>query len=79
MNREEIIKLIEDNGLTLHGDIENFAALVEEHIYVKQLELPEPRLTGKFSITAGNFKCTGCTGTWTDRETAKHHLCKDYQ
>ncbi len=79
MNREEIIKLIEDNGLTLHGDIEHFAALVEEHIYAKQLELPEPRLTGKFSITAGNFKCTGCTGTWTDRETAKHHLCKDYQ
>ena len=79
MNREEIIKLIEDNGLTLHGDIEHFAALVEEHIYAKQLELPAPRLTGKFSITAGNFKCTGCTGTWTDRETAKHHLCKDYQ
>jgi hypothetical protein len=25
------------------------------------------------------FKCTGCTGTWTDREDAKHHLCKDYQ
>ncbi len=79
MNREEIIKLIEDNGLTLHGDIEHFAALVEEHIYAKQLELPEPRLTGKFSITAGNFKCTGCTGTWTDREDAKHHSCKDYQ
>lgn len=79
MNREEIIKLIEDNGLTLHGDIEHFAALVEEHIYAKQLELPEPRLPGKFSITAGNFKCTGCTGTWTDREDAKHHSCKDYQ
>lgn len=79
MNREEIIKLIEGNGLTLHGDIEHFAALVEEHIYAKQLELPEPRLTGKFSITAGKFKCTGCTGTWTDRENAKHHLCKDYQ
>ena len=28
MNREEIIKLSEDNGLTLHGDIEHFAALV---------------------------------------------------
>ena len=24
----ELIKLIEDNGLTLHGDIEHFAALV---------------------------------------------------
>jgi len=29
MNRDEIIKLIEGNGLTLHGDIEHFAALVE--------------------------------------------------
>ena len=28
MNREEIFKLIENNGLTLHGDIEHFAALV---------------------------------------------------
>jgi hypothetical protein len=28
MNRDEIIKLIEGNGLTLHGDIEHFAALV---------------------------------------------------
>ena len=28
MNKDEIIKLIEDNGLTLHGDIEHFAALV---------------------------------------------------
>jgi hypothetical protein len=79
MTQDEIIKLIEANGLTLHGDIEHFAALVEEHIYAKQLELPEPRLTGKFSITAGKFKCTGCTGAWTDREDAKHHLCKDYQ
>jgi hypothetical protein len=79
MNREEVFKLIEDNGLTLHGDIEHFAALVEEHIHAKQLELPEPRLTGKFSITARKFKCTGCTGTWTDREDAKHHSCKDYQ
>ena len=29
MNRDQIIKLIEVNGLTLHGDIEHFAALVE--------------------------------------------------
>ena len=79
MNREEVFKLIENNGLTLHGDIEHFAALVADHVYAKYLELPEPRLTGKFSITAGKFKCTGCTGTWTDREDAKHHSCKDYQ
>lgn len=79
MTQDEIFKRIENNGLTLHGDIEHFAALVEEHVYAKQLELPEPRLTGKFSITAGKFKCTGCTGAWTDREDAKQHSCKDYQ
>jgi hypothetical protein len=28
MTQDEIIKLVEDNGLTLHGDIEHFAALV---------------------------------------------------
>jgi len=63
--------------------LEAFAALVRaderDRIYAEQFELPEPRLTGKFSITAGKFKCTGCTGTWTDREDAKHHFCKDYQ
>lgn len=79
MTSDEIYKLIEDNGLTLHGDIEHFATLVEEHFYAKQLELPEPRLTGRFSIHMGKFKCTGCTGAWTNREDAKHHSCKDYQ
>ncbi len=80
MNREDIIKLIEDNGLTLHGDIEHFAALVADHVYAKYLELPTPRLTGKFSITVGgNFKCTGCTGVWGNRDDAQHHSCKDYQ
>lgn len=79
MTSDEIYKLIEDNRLTLHGDIEHFAALVEEHVYAKQLELPEPRLTGKFSIHMGKFKCTGCTGTWANSEDAKHHSCKDYQ
>lgn len=80
MNREELIKLIEDNGLTLHGDIEHFAALVAEHVCTKYLEQFTPRLTGTFSITvAGKFKCTGCTGTWANREDAKHHSCKEYQ
>ena len=37
MERDEIIKLIEDNGLTLHGDIEHFAALVADHVYAKYL------------------------------------------
>lgn len=30
MNRDDIIELIETNGLTLHGDIEHFAHLVAE-------------------------------------------------
>ena len=91
MNKEDIIRMAQEAGIM--SDVlqlgynlkllERFAALVasaeRERIYAEQLELPEPRLTGKFSITAGKFKCTGCTGTWTDREDAKHHLCKDYQ
>ena len=28
MTSDEVYKLVEDNGLTLHGDIEHFAALV---------------------------------------------------
>lgn len=31
MTSDEIIKLVEDNGLTLHGDIEHFAHLVAQH------------------------------------------------
>jgi len=31
MTRDEVIKLIENNGLTLHGDIEHFAELVAQH------------------------------------------------
>ena len=93
MNKEDIIRMAREAGFDPHDmsadftcnlkDIERLAALVasaeRERIYAEQLELPEPRLTGKFSITAGKFKCTGCTGTWTDREDAKHHSCKDYQ
>ena len=30
MTSDEVYKLIEDNGLTLHGDIEHFAELVRE-------------------------------------------------
>ena len=30
MTSDEVYKLIEDNGLTLHGDIEPFAALVAQ-------------------------------------------------
>lgn len=31
MTRDEVIKLVEDNGLTLHGDIEHFAELIAQH------------------------------------------------
>ena len=88
MTREEIIEMAKQAGFEEHQAkfdtrFEPFAKLVadkeREQIYAEQLQLPEPRLTGKFSITAGKFKCTGCTGTWTDREDAKHHSCKDYQ
>lgn len=51
MNRDEIINLIEDNGLTLHGDIEHFAALVADHVYAKYSETPEPKQSGTISIT----------------------------
>lgn len=89
MNREDIIRIAHEAGLVhwevtaYANELERFADLVasaeRERIYAMQLKLPEPRLTNKFSITAGKFKCTGCTGTWTDREDAKHHSCKDYQ
>lgn len=66
-----------DHELTEH--LERFAKLVADSIYAKQLELPEPRLTGKFSITMGKFKCSGCFGTWDSSEQAKNHSCRDYQ
>ena len=31
MTSDEVYKLIETNGLTLHGDIEHFAELVAQH------------------------------------------------
>jgi len=31
MTSDEVYKLIEHNGLTLHGDIEHFANLVAQH------------------------------------------------
>jgi len=83
MTREEIIAMATQAGLvgkpTYTEGLEMFAFLVAEHIYAKQLELPKPKLTGKFSITMGKFKCTGCTGLWDSSEDAKHHSCKDYQ
>ena len=91
MTKEEIIQMANQAKLPhdyVRGEpmwldkLEEFAKLVAEkerdRIYAEELELPKPKLTGKFSITAGRFKCTGCTGTWINREDAKHHSCKDY-
>jgi len=87
MTQEEIMDMARQAGLvgkpTYADGLVAFANLVaqreRDRIYAEELELPEPRLTGKFSFAAGLFKCTGCTGTWINRENAKHHSCKDYQ
>ena len=42
MTQDQIFKLIEDNGLTLHGDIEHFAALVAVVAVEEQLAQREP-------------------------------------
>jgi len=39
MASDEIIKLVQDNGLTLHGDIEHFAALVRNDVFNKHNHL----------------------------------------
>ena len=39
MSSDEIIKLVQDNGLTLHGDIEHFAALVRNDVFNKHTHL----------------------------------------
>lgn len=51
MTKDEIFKLIEDNGLSLHGDIEHFAALVADRVYAQYLEQPTPSQAGVISIT----------------------------
>jgi hypothetical protein len=87
MTQDEIIEMAKQAGLvgkpTYADGLVAFANLVaqkeRDRVYAEEFELPKPRLTGKFSITAGKFKCTGCTGIWTDREDAKQHSCKDYQ
>jgi hypothetical protein len=83
MTSEEIMQMASQAGLigkpTYTEGLETFAKLIEDSIYAKQLTLPKPRLTGKFSISGGKFKCTGCTGTWTDKEDAKQHSCRNYQ
>ena len=46
MSSDEIIKLVQDNGLTLHGDIEHFAALVRNDVFNKHTHLWLTRIKG---------------------------------
>ena len=46
MTSDEIIKLVQDNGLTLHGDIEHFAALVRDDYSYKHASLWLTRIKG---------------------------------
>ena len=46
MTSDEIIKLVRDNGLTLHGDIEHFAALVRNDVFNKHTHLWLTRIKG---------------------------------
>ena len=46
MTSDEIIKLVQDNGLTLHGDIEHFAALVRNDVFNKHTHLWLTRIKG---------------------------------
>jgi len=65
MNKDEIFKLIEANGLTLHGDIEHFAALVADRVYAQYLEQPTPSQTGVISITVSEpvaYLCENAAG-----------------
>ena len=46
MTSDEITKLIQGNGLTLHGDIEHFAALVRDDYSYKHASLWLTRIKG---------------------------------
>jgi len=48
MTSDEVYKLIEDNGLTLHGDIEHFAALVIANHPPQRKPLTMEQLTDLF-------------------------------
>ena len=46
MSSDEIIKLVQDNGLTLHGDIEHFAKLVRDDYSYTHASLWLTRIKG---------------------------------
>jgi len=65
LTQDEIIELIEANGLTLHGDIEHFASLVADRVYAQYLKQPTPSQTGVISITISEpvaYLCENAAG-----------------
>ena len=46
MSSDEIIKLVQDNGLTLHGDIKHFAKLVRDDYSYTHASLWLTRIKG---------------------------------
>jgi hypothetical protein len=60
MTSDEVYKLIEANGLTLHGDIEHFAALVAsaqlEEVAKEFDKMPFGDTSASFAIFVRNMK-----------------------
>ena len=63
MTSDEIYKLIEDNGLTLHGDIEHFAALIASAEREACADIAE-------NWNSNGFPCTGVAEQIRAREQA---------
>ena len=57
MTRDEVIKLVEDNGLTLHGDIEHFAELIAQHEREACLGVIETHQIPVGNSAAGEMAC----------------------
>ena len=58
MTSDEVYKLIEDNGLTLHGDIEHFAALVASAEREACAKVCEEQMQGKSIWVEGARACS---------------------
>jgi hypothetical protein len=65
-----VFKLIEDNGLTLHGDIEHFAELIRQEEREACIEIIET-----YRIPVGNSRSGELACEWTYR--ALHEIRDD--
>jgi hypothetical protein len=65
-----VFKLIEDNGLTLHGDIEHFAELIRQEEREACIEIIET-----YRIPVGNSRAGELACEWTYR--ALHEIRDD--